>query len=243
MAFIPPQKRTYRVVSNRPIAEGQFELSFVPTDGLSMFPFTAGQWVMLELPDPSGGKAWKSAYSISNAPHEAGQGFQVAVKRAGDFTKRLEALCPGEEIVAQGPYGVFTLRAHERPIVIFAGGVGFTPFRSMVRSLVETKDPRPVILFYSNRKESEIAYAHEFRELADTHPLFKPIFILTREAPDGWEGESRRLDREMLYKYVPDLQVPEFLACGPTVFMDHVRDLLAAEGVDLKAQFRKELFD
>lgn len=243
MAFIPPQKRSYRITSNQSIAEGQFELSLAPTDGQAMFSFIAGQWMMLELPDPQGGKPWKSAYSISNAPHEAQQGFQVAVKLAGDFTKRLESLRPGEEILAQGPYGVFTLRQHERPIVIFAGGVGFTPFRSMIRALVEAKDPRPVFLFYSNRKESEIAYAHEFRALAKTHPLFKPIFILTREQPENWEGESRRIDREMLLKYVPDLSAPEFLACGPMVFMDHVRELLASEGVDLKTQFRKELFD
>lgn len=243
MAFQLPQKRTYRLVSHKSIAEGQFELSFVPADAQPMFEFIPGQWMMIELPDPNGGKVWKSAYSISNAPHEAKDAFEIAVKIDGDFTKRLDKLAVGEEVVAQGPYGVFTLKPGEAPLVIFAGGVGFTPFRSMIRSMVAVKDPRPVILFYSNRVQAEIAYAHEFRELAATHSLFKPVFILTREQPENWDGETRRLDREMLKKYVPDLHAAEFLMCGSRSFMEAVQAILVEEGIDIKARLRKELFD
>ncbi len=243
MAFQLPQKRNYRVISNKPIAQGQFELTFCPADEQPMFDFIPGQWVMIELPDPNGGKVWKSAYSISNAPHEAKTAFEIAVKIDGDFTKRLEKLAVGDEVVAQGPYGVFTLKPGQAPLVIFAGGVGFTPFRSMIRSLVAVKDPRPVVLFYSNRIQDEIAYAHEFRELAATHSLFKPVFILTRESPQEWDGESRRLDRDMLLKYVPDLQAAEFLMCGSRSFMEAVQNLLMEEGIDIKARLRKELFD
>lgn len=243
MAFQPPQKRNYRIVSNKPIAKDQFELSLAPDDGQAMFDFIPGQWVMIELPDPAGGKAWKSAYSISNAPHEAKDAFEIAVKIDGDFTKRLEKLSIGERVVVQGPYGVFTLKPGEAPLVIFAGGVGFTPFRSMIRSLVAVKDPRPVILFYSNRVQAEIAYAHEFRELAATHPLFKPVFILTREAPQDWDGETRRLDRDMFLSYVPHPQQAEYLMCGSRSFMEAVQKLLQEEGVDTKTRLRKELFD
>ena len=243
MAFQLPQKRNYRVISTKRIAESQFELSLSPADGEPMFDFVPGQWVMIELPDPNGGKVWKSAYSISNAPHEARDRFEIAVKVDGDFTKRLEKLVVGDEVIAQGPYGVFTLKPGQSPLVIFAGGVGFTPFRSMIRSMVAVKDPRPVVLFYSNRTQSEIAYAHEFRELAASHPLFKPVFILTREVPAEWDGESRRLDREMILKYIPNLQSAEFLMCGSRSFMEAVQAILIAEGIDIKTRLRKELFD
>jgi ferredoxin-NADP reductase len=113
----------------------------------------------------------------------------------------------------------------------------------MIRSMVAVKDPRPVVLFYSNRIQAEIAYAHEFRELAASHPLFKPVFILTRENPPEWDGETRRLDRDMLKKYVPDLQKADFLMCGSRGFMEAVQTILVEEGIDIKTRLRKELFD
>ncbi|MCC7356942.1 FAD-dependent oxidoreductase [Candidatus Uhrbacteria bacterium] len=243
MVFQPPQKRNFRVVSNKQIAAGQFELSFSPIDDKPMFNFIPGQWVMIELPDPHGGKIWKSAYSISNAPHTAKEQFEIAIKIDGDFTKRLERLVVGDVITAQGPYGVFTLKPGTSPLVIFAGGVGYTPFRSMIQSIIASNDPREIKFFYSNRTQVEIAYEHEFRELSKKQLRFKPIFILTQETRSDRNFEYRRLDREMLLKYVPDLQIAEFLMCGSRSFMESVRTILEQEGVDVKTRLRKELFD
>ncbi len=144
---------------------------------------------------------------------------------------------------AIGPYGMFTLREGISPLVIFAGGVGFTPFRSMVRTICATDSVREVFLFYSNRTRAEIAYEQEFRALAAKHPNFHPIFILTRESLADWDGELRRLDKDMLHKYIPDLEASEYLVCGPNAFMESVRDLLISEGIDVKAKLRKEIFD
>jgi ferredoxin-NADP reductase len=78
--------------------------------------------------------------------------------------------------------------------------------------------------------------------MAQTHPTFHPIFILTSDAPDGWDGEFRRLDAHKLKKYLPELSQTDFLMCGSRELMDAVKGLLETEGVDTKMHLRKELF-
>lgn len=234
------EKRLFTVVENRPLATDAFELILKPVD-TAMFPFVAGQWVYLYLLNEDGTEWARAAFSIASAPSESKDGLELAIKVYGDYTKRAQLLKAGDSVRIQGPFGVFTLKPGSEPLVLCAGGIGISPFRSMARELAAQNDPRSVTLFYSNPTRDSAGYVDEFVALAKSHPQFRPVFIYTRESvPDS---ENRRFDATMLATHVAVPSAADYLMCGPQPFMDAVKDALTAQGLGLKAKLRKELFN
>ena len=242
MTYIPPKLREFEVRDNRPLGDGLFELLLVPADGEPLFTFVAGQWVMLHVLNDDGSTWGKAAFTIASAPSESHEALTIAVKIYGDYTKKLQALKPKDRVKVQGPYGAFVLEPGETPLVMFAGGIGITPFRSMIRELIAANDMRPVTLFYSCRTPAEACYLQEFVDIEQAHPVFHFVPILTREAPEHWEGETRRLDKAMLEKYLGTFDNTEYLMCGAPDFMDGIRAMLLSKNVDVKLHLRKESF-
>lgn len=238
-----PIQHPFTVTSNAPLALGSFSLKLVPADGGPLFGFLAGQWVMMHLMNDDGTPWGKAAFSIANAPSEANGTIELAIKVYGDFTKKASTLKAGDTVKLQGPYGVFTLRPGTEPLILFAAGIGIAPLRSMLREVLATADPRPVTLFYTNRERDAIAYESELRKLAESHASFKVVFLLTgASVPSDWDGEVGRLDAGKLAAHVTDFAHAEYAMCGPREFMDAIKAMLEAEGVDVKAKLRKELF-
>lgn len=219
-----------------------FTLVLAPEEGESMVSFLPGQWVYLHLLNPDGTTWARAAFSVASAPEESGEKLELCIKIYGEFTKRASKLAPLDVVGIQGPFGVFTLHEDVSPLVIFAAGVGITPFRSMIRSLAVRRSSSDVILFYTNRTIEETAHFEELTRLAKEWPALHPVFTLTGTAPRNWEGETGRINAPMVKNYVKDFERGEFLACGPVTFMDGVKAILEAEGVDTKKRFRKELF-
>lgn len=235
-------KRPFTVVSNETLADGCFRLVLEPAEQASMFPFIAGQWVYLYLLNEDGSEWARAAFSIASAPSGSRERFELAIKVYGDFTTRARGLQPGSRVLVQGPFGVFTLRASAHPLVLFGGGIGVTPLLSMLREVAATGAERDVVLFYSNRSRADVAYEQELRSIVEAHPRIRIHFILTRHAPAGWDGESRRLDADMVRAHVLDLAAAEYLMCGPNPFMDGVQQILVSLGVDVQKKLRKERF-
>ncbi|OGL73337.1 hypothetical protein A3E39_00065 [Candidatus Uhrbacteria bacterium RIFCSPHIGHO2_12_FULL_60_25] len=244
----PPQtvQRRYRVIENRPIADGIFRLLLEPVED-PIPPFQAGQWVGLHLLNPDGSVWAKSAYSIANAPTTygpdlpAGRQVELAIKVEGDFTTRASTLKTGDTVFLTGPWGVFTLPKNEPRLVMFAGGIGVTPLLSMVREACATDLRSDILFFHSNQTCRDAAYADELRSLAARCPRLRLIEVCTRETHVGGEKESKRIDVEMLDRYIKDYTVGAYLMCGPREFMDGLKRMLQDKGVDPK-KIRKELF-
>lgn len=234
--------RPFRVVSNTPLADETFELRLTPNDGAPIFSFLAGQWVMMHLLNEDGSSWGKAAFSISNAPCEVKEEIDLAVKVHGDYTKRAQTLKPGDVVNLQGPYGVFVLRPSTEPLVLFAGGIGVTPLRSMLRQVLLSGESRRVVLFYSNRTRNMTAYEQELRDLATKYPQFTVTFFATQEKPDGWDGVCGRVEASHVQSVLSDVANNDFCMCGPAPFMDAVKEMLAGLGVDVKTKLRKELF-
>lgn len=254
---LPPQAqlRRYRVTTNRPIAEGVFQLLLEPVAD-PIPPHKSGQWVSLHLLNPDGSVWAKAAYSIANAPPVTGP-LELGIKVAGDFTQRARLLKTGDEVLLQGPWGVFVLQTDLPRLVMFAGGIGITPLLSMAREACGTAMSSDVLLFYSSRTCRESAYLDELRGLAKRCPRFRLVEICTREThppsaepvPSGAEGlgagsegkETGRIDAAMLDRYIQDYSVGEYSMCGPKDFMDNIKQLLQNKGVEVK-KIRHELF-
>jgi phenol hydroxylase P5 protein len=226
--------RPFRVVANEPLAEGSYLLRLAPADGLEPFAFQAGQWAYLHIPDRDG-KPWRrGAFSIASAPANSSEALEFAIKTYGEMTTRGRELRVGEEVGVQGPFGRFLVPAGDGPLLFIAGGIGIAPFRCMVRGILASGSPRPLVLVHSNRERNEIVFEGEFRDLAAKHPSFRYIPTLTGEAPAGWDGEQGRVDVAMLRRLLPGPIDADVLLCASNPFMDAMKPLLVELGVGPK---------
>lgn len=219
-----------------------FSLELEPENPSDMVAFAAGQWVYLHLLERDGSVWARAAYSIATSPEESLKRLKLGIKLEGDFTRRASKLMPDDRVLIQGPFGVFMIPEGGGPLAMFAAGIGITPLRSMLFSLEAQGMTRPVTLFYSARHVEYMAYFEEFEALAKRVQWFKPVFTLTRGLPPDWAYESGRIDGVMLDRHLSSLEDMTFLMCGPKEFMDGIRAMLDARGVDTRKRLKQELF-
>jgi len=193
--------------------------------------FKPGQFVMLEIP----GFPQRRAFSICSAP---GEQIEVAAKVAGVFTQKLSALKAGEELLVAGPFGNFAYDP-SREAVFLAGGVGITPFRSMLRYAASSNRAKKITLLYSSKSAADIAFRKELEALRSQSDR-KIVFTLTREAPEGWQGEIGRIDADMLKRYDGGENAVYYI-CGSPIFVSAMENLLAELKVP-KERIRTERF-
>jgi ferredoxin-NADP reductase len=207
------------------------------------FEFEAGQFVNFTLLSPGDTdlEGNTRALSIASAPYE--RNLMVAMRlRATAFKRTLHSLPIGSELLLQGPYGSMTLpRKTMRPAVLLAGGIGITPFRSLVWNAAESLSPRRIFLFYSVRVPEEAAFLEELQEMERYNGHYKLICTVTQpeKAKMPWRGETGRISIEMLTKWIPDLSIPIYYIAGPPAMVSGVRQMLIDAGVgeeDIRAE-------
>jgi ferredoxin-NADP reductase len=138
----------------------------------------------------------------------------------------------GQRIWVDGPYGVFTLDREQGPGYVFlAGGVGITPLRSMLVTMAERGDARPVVLFYGARAADDLTFRDELLDLQQKMNL--RVLYVVEEPPAGWTGEEGRISADILRKHLPPKQYKrwQYFVCGPTPMMDAMEKLLPEIGV------------
>ena len=197
------------------VADGTLAFYFErPAD----FRFKAGQFISVNLIEPleTDAEGNTRAFSIASAPFETD--LIVATRmRDTAFKRVLKAMPLGAEVSIAGPFGSFTLRQDSRPAVLLAGGIGITPFRSMLRQAFRDRMARRLFLFYSNRRPEDAAFLEELQELDGKVEEFQFIPTMTdmQKSRRPWGGETGRIDPAMLAKYVGDLNEPMYYAAGP----------------------------
>ena len=207
------------------------------------FEFAAGQFVNFTLLSPGGTdlEGNTRSLSIASAPHE--QSLMVAMRlRPTAFKRSLNSLPPGAELLLQGPYGWMSLpRNTTRPAVLLAGGIGITPFRSLIWNELESHSPRKIFLFYSVRVPEEAAFLEELQEMERYNERYKLICTVTQpeKVTKPWQGETGRISIPMLSKWIPELSVPIYYIAGPPGMVTGVRRMLIDSGIaeeDIRAE-------
>lgn len=217
-------------------------IEHVATDTISVhlakpvgFEFRAGQAVYVTLPtSPTpDAKGNVRTFSIASAPGDPD--LVLATRRTeSSFKRALAALSPGSTVDIEGPYGDLVLhRDSAVPAVLLAGGVGITPFRSMVMDAIARNLPHQLILFYSNRRPEDAAFLSELRELARRHPQFRMVTTITEPEKPGvaWNGERGVVTGEMLAKHIVDLKNAVYYVAGPPSMVQAMQKLLDEAGV------------
>jgi ferredoxin-NADP reductase len=206
-----------------------------------------GQHVDVRLVSEDGYQAQRS-YSIASTPEDARVALTVERLEDGEVSPYLcDVLQPGDGLELRGPIGgyfVWTLD-REGPLLLVAGGSGIVPLMAMLRHHARAdaavRARSPVRLVYSARSLDRVIYREELGRL-DRRPEMDVAFTLTREAPDGWRGYRRRIDREILDAAGwPPSDAPNAYVCGPTKLVESVATLLVDLGHD-PARVRTERF-
>lgn len=222
------------------VAERTVELRFERPAG---FTFKAGQYLDLVLRNPSqtDAEGVRRTFSICSAPDDAGLSFATRLRDTA-FKRVVEAMPLGAVVEAEGPHGSFTLHGDAgRPAVFLAGGIGVTPFRSMVRRAVHERLPHRMVLLYSNRRPEDAPYLDELRGLAQENPRFTFVPTMTRMSGSrlAWRGETARLDHALVLKHLPDGSAwasgpsrPVYYLAGPPVMVQDLLEMLGRAGVD-----------
>ena len=142
------------------------------------------------------------------------------------FKRTLAGLQVGDEVEVEEPKGSFLLPEDTSVEYVFvAGGIGITVFRSMLRFIADEELPYRVTLVYSNRDRESAAFLDELEELEGRIDGLRVVLTMTDD--DGWEGESRRIDADVLGEHVGDLDGKQFLIAGPPAMTEAVAEALA----------------
>jgi predicted ferric reductase len=151
---------------------------------------------------------------------------ELTIKELGDFTREIGRVPVGTRAFLAGPHGAFALDPDDaRPLVCIAGGIGVTPMMSMIRTLRDLGDRRPVLLLYGSGSPEKIVFAAELDELARTMNL--GVVHVLESAPPGWTGERGTMDGALLSRHLAGVVADaEIFVCGPEPMMNLVERAL-----------------
>jgi len=223
-------KHAYRVQTTQKEAGDVFTLTIAP-DGHQGFQFKPGQFAWLT--------AWKTPFSDTEHPFsiassaEDTTSFQMSIKNLGPFSQKIQSLKAGDRVYVDGPFGSFNLDRHPEAerLVFIPGGIGVTPIMSMLRTMADRGDKRPILLLYCNREWETVTFKEEVKALENKLNLKTTYTIENPPAP--WNGESGFLNRDVLRKHTPADWIANGTAvflCGPAPMMNAVEKELLAFG-------------
>jgi ferredoxin-NADP reductase len=231
------------LVSSETVAEGTMAFHVARPAG---FRFTAGQSMNVSLVDPpeTDAKGNARTFSIVSAPHESELVIATRMRDTA-FKRVLKAMPAGGRIGLRGPAGLFTLDpADERSAVFLAGGIGVTPFVSMLREAAHARLARDIWLFYSNRRPEDAAFLEELTALPERNPRcrFVGTMVEMDKSSRPWSGETGFLDLAMLERHLEDLGACVYYVAGPPGLVEAMQKMLLGAGIAEGAIHTDEFF-
>jgi ferredoxin-NADP reductase len=219
------------LVSRELVADQTMSFHFAKPPG---WTFGAGQFVDVTLLNPpeTDAEGNTRGFSISSAPSEGDITITTRLRDTA-FKRVLRTMPLGTDVRIEGPFGDLRLHEGTRPAVILTGGIGITPFRSILTETIQAGVlPYPVVLFYANRRPRDAAFLGELRALADADSNLTLVATMSDLEPAApWSGERGRIDAAMLQRHLGGLADPVFYLTGPPAMTRALRTLLTESGV------------
>jgi predicted ferric reductase len=217
-----------RVVSER----GSATSLFLTKAKGQIKPFLPGQFAWLTAEASPFADA-EHPFSISSSAENPRE-IRFTIKELGDFTARVKHLPVGRTVCVDGPFGAFSCdrHSHAKGYLFIAGGIGITPIMSMLCTLADRGDPRPLVLLYANKTWDSVTFREEIERLAPRISL-RVVHVLEKP-PEGWTGEKGFVTQDIIRTHLPAEVRPnewEVFLCGPKPMMDAVDRALMRMGV------------
>jgi glycine betaine catabolism B len=219
-------------------ASGCFDYVFASNRPVS---FAAGQyldWTMdVRKPDDRGNRR---SFTIASAPSE--KKLRLGVKfhpKPSAFKQSLLAMKPGDVIYGSQLAGCFVLpKSHDEKLAFIAGGIGVTPFRSMIQHMVDAQERRSVVLLYGNNKANEIAYSDVF-DAAERELGLRTVYAVAEGAVQGMH--SGFIDAALIQREMPDYMDRTFYISGPRAMVVRFQNVLKELGIT-KTRIKTDFF-
>ena len=207
-------RKPYKVESVEAEPNAVYTLNLLP-DGHAGVPFKAGQIAWIS----TGKSPWvlsRNPFSYAGSDVAPDGRIRFAIKEAGDFTSTIKDLKPGDRVFVDGPYGHFNLQLDntQKGIVLIAGGIGVAPVMSIVNSLADTNDKRPVYVFYGDYNEDTALYQDEFAAAAEKINL--KLFTVLEKPLNKDYPYAGYITSELMASVLPENYKDLFyFVCGP----------------------------
>lgn len=223
-------------IQNVPDDITSFKLERQDNDG-KYIKYKPGQFIILDLDTTEDEKGPDRCLTLSSSPSESFLMFTTKI-RDSPFKQKLNSMSSGNDLNVKPPSGKFTFPADKtKEIVFISGGIGVTPFRSMLKYSVDMNLATNILMFDSNKSPDKILFKDEFEQWEKINKNLKIVHTLTDTIPENWKEETGRIDEKMLRKYLSQGKIDNsiFFICGPPQMVKALNNVL--EG-DLKV--RKE---
>lgn len=189
--------------------------------------YQAGQYLIVTL--NSEDKKIIHPFSISNSPTEEGY-LEITTKLSNSsFKKTLHLMKLGEKASIDGPYGNFILE-DKKQICMLAGGLGITPFRSMIKYCIDKHLETNIVLFYSCRKLDDVIFRDELNSFQSQNASFRVIYVL-EEADKDYAGYTGYINANVIMDQLHDYEERQFYICGPPIMVRAMENILSQIGV------------
>jgi len=235
----PKEKLILKLKEKTKVANDTYDFIFEnhkkDTEKLSFRPGEYMEWTLShEKPDTRGNRRY---FTIASSPTE--NDIHLGIKFYGkpsSFKKHLLAMPIGQEVIGSSRAGDFILpKENQKGLVFIAGGIGVTPFRSMIKYLLDNNEKRDIIMFYSNKTVEDIAYREIFDE-AENKLGIKTIYAIT-DTKDGLGGRNMYggfINADLLKKELPNYAEKIFYISGPHGMVNVFEKTLKEMGVENK---------
>lgn len=241
--LVSPKKKLLLTLKEKvQLAPSLYDFVFATDTGMK---FRAGQYLEWthehDKPDNRGNRRY---FTIASSPTE--EEIIMGVKfydPPSSYKKSMLAMEPGDKMLAGQLAGDFTLPKNPKEKSVFiAGGIGVTPFRSMIKYLIDVNQPRDIVLFYSNKVISEVVYTDIFDQAVERIGL-KVVYALSDVAqiPAGWQGKVGMVNAKMIADEVPDFKDRTFYISGPHGMVTAFESTLSGMGVS-KSKIKVDFF-
>jgi ferredoxin-NADP reductase len=220
-----------KIKAKREVAKGTLMVTFELLG--EEIDWTPGEYFWVELLDPpyDDEKGPRRHITVVTSPTEGGALGLATRLRDSAFKKSLAELPEGAPVDVEQPKGSFLLPEDtSKDYVFIAGGIGITPFRSMLRYIADKGLDYKVTLIYSNRDRESTAFLDELEELERAIPGMRLVCTMTQD--DTWDGDTRMLDADVVKDILgADLESFQFMIAGPPQMAKSVQDSLLEAGL------------
>lgn len=218
------RQHLYQVVEVLQESKNVWTITMSPPEQKKIFHYMPGQFHFITFHRDRDLPEEEHHWTISSSPTEE-KYVSSTIKESGDFTATIGRTRPGDTATLHGAFGRFSyvLYPKEKNFVFIAGGIGITPFISMLRHMRDKHKTFPVLLLYANKEEGDILFRKELEEIRESeYPKLKIVHILSNPSV-SWKGGTGHLDQEKIHALCSEnIKEKSFYICGPQGLQESV---------------------
>lgn len=231
--FVSPRRKyTLKLQEKVQLSDDIYEYVFEPDYPLKFSPGQYLEWTLPHhKPDSRGVRRY---FTIASSPDEKFVRLGVKIQKSGSstFKNTLSSMKYGDTLLVGQLAGDFTAVDHPADKMVFiAGGIGITPFRSIIKHMIDNGIKKDIVLFYVNSHVDEFVYNDVFEQASAYGVNSQYVITHAENAPEGWRGLTGYITEEMIKSVVSDYADRTYFLSGPNAMVNSYKKVLHKLGI------------